>query len=277
MNMDELIFLKLGGSLITDKSREATAKERVIRRAAWEIRSALEARPNLRLLVGHGSGSFGHFVAQRHSLLEGGPPNWRGYAETGAAAARLNRLVTDIFLAAGVPIVSVQPSASAHCYDGELISMETEPIELMLRHGLLPLVYGDVALDKVRGCTIISTEQIFAYLADHLEPARMELSRIVLAGEVEGVFTTDPLRDESARLIPEISRQNFHQVELMLAGSHGVDVTGGMLTKVRIMHALVQERPELRVQLISGRQAGLIRRALLEPNFGEGTTICYER
>jgi len=32
---------------------------------------------------------------------------------------------------------------------------------LMLSHSLTPLVYGDVALDEVRGCTIISTEQIF--------------------------------------------------------------------------------------------------------------------
>jgi len=268
--LNELIFLKLGGSLITDKNKEETAHQDVIRRAAREVRSALDRSPDLRLLLGHGSGSFGHFVAQRHGLLEGGPPNWRGYAETGAAAARLNRLLTDIFLAEGVPIVSIQPSASAHCWDGELISMETEPIELMLHHRLVPLVYGDVALDKVRGCTIISTEQIFAYLADHLEPAR-----IVLAGEVDGVFTADPLRDESARLMPEISHQNFHQVELMLAGSHGVDVTGGMLTKVRIMYALVQGQPELKVQLISGRRPGTIKRVLLEPDFGEGTTIRF--
>ena len=34
--MHELVFLKLGGSLITDKSREATAREDVIRRAARE-------------------------------------------------------------------------------------------------------------------------------------------------------------------------------------------------------------------------------------------------
>jgi isopentenyl phosphate kinase len=266
--MNELVFLKLGGSLITDKSREATAREEVIRRAAREIRSALEARSDLRLLLGHGSGSFGHFVARQHGLLEEGPPNWRGYAETGAAAACLNRLLTDIFLAEGVPVVSIQPSASAHCRDGELIRMETEPIELILRHGLVPLVYVDVALDRVRGCTIISTEQIFAYLAELLEP-----TRIVQAGEVEGVFTADPLRDESARLIPEISGRNFAQVEHVLAGSHGVDVTGGMLSKVRIMYALVQERPELKVQLISGQQPGMIKRVLLEPDLEDGTTI----
>ena len=268
--MDDLVFLKLGGSLITNKSREATAREEVIRRAARETKDALQANPRLRLLIGHGSGSFGHFVARRYGLLEEEPPNWQGYVETGAAAARLNRLLTDIFLAESVPVVSIQPSASAHCYDGELVSMETEPIELMLRHGLVPLIYGDVALDKVRGCTIISTEQIFAYLAHHLEPGR-----ILLAGEVEGVFTADPLQDESALLIPEISHHNLEQVELVLTGSHGVDVTGGMLTKVRLMHALVQEQPELKVQLISGKKPGMIKRALLEPSLEEGTTIRY--
>jgi len=46
-----------------------------------------------------------------------------------------------------------------------------------------------------------------------------------------------------------------------------------MLTKVRIMYALVRERPELKVRLISGRQPGLIRRTLLEPDLAEGTTI----
>ncbi len=270
--MDELVFLKLGGSLITDKSREATAKEGIIRQAAQEIRQALEARPDLRLLVGHGSGSFGHSVAQRYGLLKGSQPNWRGYAETGAAAARLNRLVTDIFLAEGVPVVSIQPSASARCWDGELIGMETQPIELVLRHGLAPVVYGDVALDEVRGYAIISTEQVFAYLAHHLKPAR-----IVLAGEVGGVFTSDPLRDESAQLISEISRQNFAQVELMLAGSRGFDVTGGMLTKVRTMYTLVQKQPALKVQLISGQRPGTIRRALLEPDFAAGTTIRCKR
>ena len=270
--MNELVFLKLGGSLITDKGREATAKEGTIGRAAREIKEALEARPDLRLLVGHGSGSFGHFVARRHGLRAGDvglrPPNWPGYTDTGAAAARLNRLVTDTFLAEGVPVVSIQPSASADCRGGEIVSMATEPIELLLLHGLVPLVYGDVALDKVRGCTIISTEQIFTHLTAFLEPAR-----IVLAGEVEGVFTADPFRDKAARLIPEISTHGFHQVELMLTGSHGVDVTGGMLTKVRMMYDLVQERPQLKVQIISGRRPGLIKRVLLEPDLEEGTTI----
>ena len=84
--MGELVFLKLGGSVITDKNREATAQEDVIRRAGQEISRALKARPELSLVLGHGSGSFGHFVADRYGLRGGiressqGEDNWRGYA-----------------------------------------------------------------------------------------------------------------------------------------------------------------------------------------------------
>jgi isopentenyl phosphate kinase len=270
----ELVFLKLGGSVITDKKREATAREDVIRRAGQEISRALKARVDLSLVLGHGSGSFGHFVADRYGLRDGiqeGPQsedNWRGYAETAAAAARLNRLVADIFLAEGLPILTLQPSASALCRSGELISMETHPVAEALSHGLIPLVYGDVAFDEVWGCTIISTEQIFACLARELRP-----SRIILASIVEGVYDSDPLQNPQARLLQEIGPGNIAQVEQMLSGSHGVDVTGGMLTKVREMYTLVRSQPSLSVHLISGQREGLIEKALLGQASSEGTLI----
>jgi len=266
----ELVFLKLGGSLITDKNREATAREEVVRRVAQEVRQALDTRPDLRLVLGHGSGSFGHFVGRRYGTRQGirDEMSWRGYAETGAAAARLNRLVTDAFLAAGVPVLSVQPSASAHCRDGELLSMEVRPINVALAHGLVPLVYGDVALDEVRGCTIISTEQIFVWLADRLHP-----QRIILAGVVDGVFDRDPLRDPAARPIAEITPTTFPAFERQLAGSHGVDVTGGMLSKVRGMLALIERQPDLEVHLISGQEPGRIVRALLRQKPIGGTVL----
>ena len=269
--MEELVFLKLGGSLISDKEREATARQNVIRRIAGEVRRALEARPAFKLLLGHGSGSFGHFVGQRYGTRQGAKDErgWRGYAETGAAAARLNRLLTDLFLAEEVPVVSLQPSASACCRGGELIFLETYPIEEALAHGLVPLVYGDAAFDQLQGCTIISTEEIFVYLAERLRP-----DRIILAGVVEGVFTADPLRHPEARLIPEINPAKLAQVEKLLHGSHGVDVTGGMLAKVRLMAELVRAQPELAVHLISGRTPGRIAEALIHPEAGGGTIIC---
>jgi len=125
-----VVFLKLGGSLITDKTHPYTARHATIARLAGEVRQALGAAPDLILLVGHGSGSFGHWAARPYGTRQEvqTPIQWRGYAEVAAAAARLNRVVTDAFLEAGVPVLSVQPSASARCHDGILEYLDTHPI-----------------------------------------------------------------------------------------------------------------------------------------------------
>ena len=268
----ERVFLKLGGSLITDKKREQTPRLDVIRRLAEEIRQATDARPDLKLLIGHGSGSYGHFVGQRYRTREGivNDESWRGYAETGAVAARLNRQVTDALLEAGLPVLSVQPSASALCHDGELLHLEVRPIVTALEKGLIPLVYGDVALDEVRGCTIASTEEVFGYLAKLLRP-----QRIVLAGIVDGVYDRDPLRDLAARPIADISPANYAKVEQRLGGSHGVDVTGGMSSKVREMAALARRVPGLVVHLVTGEEPARLRQVLLDPQAAGGTRIWW--
>jgi isopentenyl phosphate kinase len=180
----------------------------------------------------------------------------------------LNRVVADSFLAAGVPVFSVQPSASARCQDGRLVEMDVRPIDEVLRHGLVPLVFGDVALDEKRGCTIVSTEQVFAYLAQHLSP-----DRVVLVGEVDGVYENDPLANPNAARISRITPNTLGELEAQLGGSHGVDVTGGMLAKVRAMVGLVAQGRTRRVHLISGRNIGALTRVLLDASSGEGTLI----
>ncbi|MBM4430062.1 MAG: isopentenyl phosphate kinase family protein [Chloroflexi bacterium] len=265
----ELIFVKLGGSLITDKKGEAAARPEVIARLAEEVREALDSQPGLQLLLGHGSGSFGHVVAQRYRV-QSGCTDWRGYALTSAAAARLNRIVTDGLLQAGVPVVSVQPSASARASAGQLRRFEISTIDELLARGLVPLVYGDVALDDAWGTTIISTEIIFAYLARMLNP-----QRIVLAGEVAGVYSADPRSSPAARLIPVISARRLDDAGSELGGSHGVDVTGGMHSKVHLMVDLVRDLPGLRIHLLSGLQPGLLRRVLVDTEFNPGTLIMW--
>nr|HID13069.1 uridylate kinase [Anaerolineae bacterium] len=212
----------------------------------------------------HGSGSFGHWAARPYGTRQGvrAPAQWRGYAQVAAAAARLNRIVTDAFLEADVPVLSVQPSASARCRDGALKYLDTYPIHTALARGLVPLVYGDVALDDVRGGTIISTEDIFLYLADELRPAR-----ILLLGEVPGVLGPD------GAVVPHITPLDFPALREALAGSGGVDVTGGMADKVAQMVELVQHHPETCVHILSGAEPGLLARALLNAGLHAGTRI----
>ncbi len=268
--MSELIFVKLGGSVITDKRRAATARLQVIARLAREVREACAARPDLKLVLGHGSGSFGHVEGQKYHVHQGlgDDESWWGYAATAAAAARLNRLVTDVFLAARVPVLSLQPSASAFCEGGQLVTMEIEPVRQALRHGLIPLVYGDVAFDRIQGCAIVSTEAILAYLARELHPTRM-----VMVGVVNGVYDRDPLQDPAARRIPCITPATLAGTGIKLGSSYGTDITGGMLTKVRTMMSLVAAGDVRRVHLISGLREGALSRVLQGLDADEGTVI----
>jgi isopentenyl phosphate kinase len=261
-----LVFLKLGGSLITDKRGVAALRPEALIQAAAEIRAALDRDPDLRLVIGHGSGSFGHVAARRWSMLSG-PLNWRAFAEVGAAAARLNRHVVDALLAADVPAVTLQPSASAIAQDGRIMDMALGPLETILAAGAVPVVYGDVAIDTQRGYCIISTETIFTFLAAHLQPVR-----VVLAGQVDGVFSRDPLVHVDARPLPRLTPAAWDIIAAGLQGAAGVDVTGGMAAKVRAMLVVVQVQPNLIVYLISGQRESAIRAALLGDDVG-GTII----
>jgi isopentenyl phosphate kinase len=268
--MNELVFCKLGGSVITDKTQSGKARHEVISRLAGEVARSLASRPELRLVLGHGSGSFGHFVARQHGTRHGvgSAREWRGFTEVAASAARLNRIVTDAMLLAGVPVLSLQPSASAECQGGQLVSLATGPVEHAVAHGLVPLVYGDVALDTKLGGTIVSTEQLFAYMARQLRPARL-----VLVTAVDGVFERDPLEDPGARPVGEISASNWREVRAALSGSHATDVTGGMLAKVEEMVVLVREFPGLAAHIISGERQGALETALGERGSAIGGTV----
>ena len=255
-----MLFLKLGGSLITDKTCDNTPRTDVICRLAREIAAFQQTDPQP-ILIGHGSGSFGHAAARRYGTRKGvhTPEDWRGFAEVSVVAARLNRLMADALHEAGVPVICAPPSASAWCEDGRLVSLDTRLIQAALCHGLSPLVMGDVALDAVRGGTIVSTEEVFAYLAGVLP-----VSRILLAGETEGVYRSPAQPEVIARITP----QTWEQVRAGVGASRGMDVTGGMASKVGDMLALVSVQPRVTVQIFSGLTEGNLIRALRGESIG---------
>ena len=269
-----MIFLKLGGSLITDKTQENSVRWDVLKRLAQEIAQSkiINRQSAIPLLIGHGSGSFGHTAARKYGTRAGvhDAAGWRGFAQVSVAALRLNRMVADALHEAGVPVVSVAPSASLICADGVIQHMSTVLIQTSLAQGLLPLVMGDVAIDTVRGGTIVSTEEVFAYLAQHLP-----VQRILLAGETAGVYARfESQRSDDSAILEKITPANWDAIRAGIGGSRGADVTGGMASKVRDMLTLVQAHPHLSIQIFSGLMPGHVTRALA----GEmmGTAIVSE-
>lgn len=252
----KLIFLKLGGSLITVKDRPHTSRPRTIARLAGEIASAIAREPEISLLIGHGSGSFAHVPASRHHTRLGvqSQQEWGGFLEVAREAAALHRVVIAALQSAGVPAASFPPSAMITARSGRVLSWDLTPIRLALQARLVPVVYGDAIFDDQIGGTILSTEELFSYLARQFHPARL-----LIAGLERGVWADYPTR---THLLAQLTPELMDTYRPSLQGSASADVTGGMASKAAEMVELVQAVPGLEVLIFSGAVRGLTARVL---------------
>jgi isopentenyl phosphate kinase len=263
-----LFFLKLGGSLITEKTRPHTPRIETLARLALEISIALKERPDLELIIGHGSGSFGHVAAKKYQTRQGVQTSeqWHGFAEVWQEARALNQIVLEVLSQAGLPVIVFPPSACVVADGGQLFEWNPLLIQSALQANMVPLIYGDVAFDQSWGGTILSTEDLFFHLAPALNPRC-----ILLAGLEVGVWEDFPA---CSRLIPKITQVNYEQISHSLGGSAAVDVTGGMTQKVNRMLSLTGKLPGLQALIFSGEEPGLVYQALTGGN--PGTLICNE-
>ena len=267
--MTELVFLKLGGSLITDKTQPYAVRLDKLSSLIKEIHSALSSTPNLRLVLGHGSGSFGHYAVKEHLTPHQLPPNslsfggesqrdegdyWRGFAEVWYRASQLNRYVIEALHEADVPAMAIQPSACIVSKNGVIENWELSPLESALKAGIVPVIYGDMAFDAVKGGAVLSTEVLMFYLAHRLQP-----KRILLAGMEAAIWADFPAR---LQRVEKVTPSSYAELASKVGGSHGVDVTGGMKSKVEEMLSLVQQIPNLNAQIFSGEESGNIQHAL---------------
>ena len=273
--MTELTLLKLGGSLITDKDTPYTPRLDKLKSLADEIASFF-ARGGP-LILGHGSGSFGHAAAKEFGTRDGTAPlgasrhapqmrsiwgeteggrgrYWKGFAEVWFQASQLNRFVMEALRAAGLPAVALAPVSAVISREVRVARWDLTPLRAALEAGLLPVIYGDVIFDEARGGTILSTEDLFAHLTRELHP-----SRILLAGLEEGVWEDFPAR---TRLVSEIRLQSYEAMRAGIGASSSVDVTGGMAAKVGQMFELIHEVPELTASIFSAEEDGNLSRAL---------------
>jgi isopentenyl phosphate kinase len=248
--------------LITDKTRPYTPRLETLDNLALQISRAIKYTPDLQLVLGHGSGSFGHQAANQFGTREGvsGKAAWHGFTEVWYQASELNRLIVKAIRNSGLPAITLSPVSSVTARDGKVSSWDLSPLHTMLANDLLPILHGDVVFDENRGGTILSTEDLFAHLALQVHPRR-----ILLAGLEDGVWEDYPAR---RGLIREMTPRSFAKQASGLGRSSATDVTGGMEAKVKEMLALVEQVPGLEVLIFSGAVSGNIQRALAGENPG---------
>lgn len=243
-----MIFLKVGGSVITDKSKPFQMDWTGVNTVVQDIGGLDEE-----LVLGHGGGSFGHYVASEYA----GRPE--GFFKIKEAMAKLNMLFVSSLVSKGVDAVGFPPSAFMLCKGGDVEEMLWEPVaEAAKRY--VPVVHGDAVLDLEDLYTILSTERVLRELAAHVKPRRVLLA-------TDGPVMVD------GDAVDEVTDGNFEEVYGQLGGAQGIDVTGGMKAKV-LEAARLSAEQKVEVYIFDGSAPGAIKRAW---KHGEGTRVRVSR
>ncbi|WP_225333854.1 isopentenyl phosphate kinase [Halomicrobium urmianum] len=219
--MTGTVVVKLGGSVITDKSESET-----VDRDALDAAAAALGEADADLVVVHGGGSFGHHYADEHGVTtERGTRDAADALAIHDAMTRLSREVVDALQSAGVPALPVRPlSAGSRNADGDL-SLPTDQIRRLLGEGFAPVLHGDVVAHEGEGVTVVSGDELVVEVA----PA-VDADRVGLCSTVPGVL------DGEDAVIDRIG--SIDEVADVLGDSDATDVSGGMAGKVRSLLAL---------------------------------------
>lgn len=255
----EIILVKLGGSIITDKSKDSTVNTLKIEQLTKELAEVV--KEGNQIILAHGAGSFGHPQASQYKTAEGNinSDSRIGFSIVRKAVKELNTLMVNQLIKNGVPAVGYSPMAFLSTDNKSVEAVFMDPLETMLKHHLIPVIHGDVILDKKTGWTIFSGEKILNIIAIELIKKGYPIKRMIEVGDTAGVY------DDNKQTIAEITPENIDQVEKYISGSGNTDVTGGMLHKVKeAIDLTTQGVSTFLISSISGNLNAVINNASFE-------------
>jgi len=221
--MSDRMMLKIGGSVITDKGGDCT----INRGSLASIATAVAAGRGTGLVIVHGAGSCGHPEAKRFGLNSGvRAGHAEGVAVTHYAVSRLNAEVVAALREQGIEAVGVHPLHAGFADNGRIVAFEYLQLEKMLTLGMVPVIHGDVVMDRSRGACIVSGDQLVRHLAPPLG-----MDRVGLATDVPGVLN-------GGVVVPVITPASAST--LQIGSSSYTDVTGGMRGKINELFDLAR-------------------------------------
>ena len=256
--MKDIILVKLGGSIITNKKIPYSARRANTLRLARELKSS-----KYPMILAHGSGSFGHTSAVKFGGKKG-YKNVKGIAKVAFDAITINQIVMEILIKQGLPVVSLHPMSMILAKSGKTEALFFKPLEEALKQGLIPVVFGDVIWDKSWKSTIFSGETILSKIAVYLKKNGFKIKRIIQVGETNGVY------DQNKKTVPLITRENWPNIKKFIFKLNSNDVTGGMMHKID--NALLVANLGIETLLINGNLRNELSRALNNKKNG-GTLI----
>ena len=253
--MTNMIVLKIGGSVLTDKGRESTLRKDNVRMVARQIANAKSSR----LILIHGAGSFGHPQVVKY-LSKGLSAS--GMWKTHCAVRSLNTAFIDELQSQGAAALPIHPLNSATLDAGRIAHFDTNALELMLNNNIIPVLHGDVVMDRIDGFNVLSGDQIVAFLALKMHP-----KKIGVGTDVDGIMYRN-------RKLNHLNPGELERYRDGILGSRSTDVTGGMLHKV--VQLLEIAKSGIQSEIFNAAYDGNITR-FLTSHQDVGTTISMEK
>ena len=261
----EIRAIKIGGSVITEKSRPYTPNILEIDRVTAEIWESILTDKKSKFVIVHGGGSFAHPIASVFKRkFSDTARSELAYPLTTLAIRRLNYLFTKSLIDYGIKAISISPSISIAYSKNQPVFFNIDLINQLLKSGFVPVLHGDVILDFDNNKLVaLSGESIIKILSELLP-----LKDIVIFTNVPGVLKDVHDQNSVIRCItPEMKLQNIFKSQ-----PDRIDVTGGMEHKVRALLDIYKSKgvPSL---ITSAKPSGNIKKALLNPFSVMGTWI----
>ena len=249
-----MIILKLGGSIITDKTKECLFKKETMDKLSEEIKKA-----NKEVILIHGAGSFGHIQAKKYKLDEGytDKKQLRGFSVTHERVQRLNTLVLQSLHDHDIPAVSISPHSVVKLDNHEMAEMNFNMFEEYLERQFTPVTFGDVVLDKKLRFSICSGDLLSIALAKHFNP-----EKVIYVIDEDGLYTSNPKINKNAKFIEFSTIEQLERLSTTL-DAHA-DVTGGMGGKIDAIKTIA--KLGVNTILVNGNKPDRVYKVLVEEN-----------
>jgi isopentenyl phosphate kinase len=250
-----LVVIKLGGSALTDKRRIYTPRMAAIHSAARQI---ADIRKQCSVVLVHGAGSYGHIPVREYRLQSGfkSRKQLKGLTWTKFKLLEWEALLDEIFLDHSVPVIPFLASDFVITKKGRIVSAAIEPLREWLRLGSVPITGGDIVPDVRDGFSILSGDQIAAFLA-----VKLRAKRLIYTMDVDGVFNADPSRHRKAKLVETLTLASAIRLASKVTQGRAPDVTGGIAGKIR--ESLAAARHRIPVYFVNLAKDDRLRRAAL--------------
>ena len=223
---EDIILVKLGGSLITEKkSQTPKIRENNIKKIAGTI-----SKINKKMIIVHGAGSYAHPLVKKYNIhrgLDGTQEQIRGIAKARQQVRELNSNFCKSIKENGLLFENIIPSQKIIIDNSnQPINFPKKDFDEILAKGKIAVTFGDIVNTENEDVGILSGDTLLLKLAELYKPKRTFFI-MDYPGIVKG-----KLDDENLVIYDEIDSTFVKNVSIQ-EDNERPDVTGGILNKIK--------------------------------------------